>query len=76
MKLTTTIEVKDINVNLLSKALKPEIISLQNKRSKTVMKKDSKKIIFKITAEDSTALRATLNSITKLLTTYTKAGGR
>jgi tRNA threonylcarbamoyladenosine modification (KEOPS) complex Pcc1 subunit len=41
-------------------------------RSKFEIKEEAKKIKFMIEAEDSVALRATLNSITKLLTVYEK----
>ncbi len=50
--------------------LKPEIQS----RNRTTEKitKDSKKTKITIISEDSTALRASLNSITKLCTAYEK----
>ena len=43
-------------------------------RSKVEILKE-KNIIFKISADDSIALRATLNGITKLLTAYEKIEG-
>ena len=39
-------------------------------RSSIKIKNKNKDLIFAITAKDSVALRATLNSITKLLTAY------
>ena len=41
-------------------------------RSKFKIKKEKKGVLFLIEADDSVALRATLNSITKLLTVYEK----
>ena len=43
---------------------------LDSKRSETTIKKDKKDVVFSIKASDSVALRATLNSITKLLDAY------
>jgi len=41
-------------------------------RSKFKIKKEKDGVLFLVEAEDSVALRATLNSITKLLTVYEK----
>jgi len=46
----------------------------EKNRSSFKIKKEKDHVLFEITAEDSVALRATLNSITKLLTTYEKVG--
>ena len=49
---------------------KPE--TQKQDRSEFDIKEEKDGVVFKIKAEDSVALRATLNSITKLLTTYEK----
>ena len=45
---------------------------LGSKRSSCSIQKQKKGVVFEITSKDSVALRATLNSITKLLTVYEK----
>ena len=50
------------------KCFKPEI--QDNKRANFKLSKVKDCVIFDIESEDSVALRATLNSITKLLTVY------
>jgi len=44
-------------------------------RSKFEIKKEKDGVLFLVEAKDSIALRATLNSITKLLTVYEKIKG-
>lgn len=44
-------------------------------RSKFEIKKEEDGVLFLVEANDSVALRATLNSITKLLTVYEKIKG-
>ena len=43
-------------------------------RSRFQIKKEKDAVLFLVEADDSIALRATLNSITKLLTVYEKIG--
>ncbi|MBW2977363.1 hypothetical protein KY331_00815 [Candidatus Woesearchaeota archaeon] len=43
-------------------------------RSRFKIKKEKEGVLFLVDADDSIALRATLNSITKLLTVYEKTG--
>ncbi len=70
MKLTATLIAKDKGD--LFKALKPEIKQLNTKRSKIVCLQKKDNVEFNIECEDSTAMRATLNGITKLITVYEK----
>ena len=44
----------------------------EKNRANFTIKQEKDYVLFEINAEDSVALRATLNSITKLLTTYEK----
>ena len=44
----------------------------EKNRSKIKIEKKEKDIIFKITSKDATALRASLNSMIKMLTIYEK----
>jgi tRNA threonylcarbamoyladenosine modification (KEOPS) complex Pcc1 subunit len=63
----------EITVNNDKKLLKCfETEQGKEDRSKFEIKEEAKKLKFIIEAEDSVALRATLNSITKLLTVYEK----
>ena len=65
----TVIKVKD-NVEIVHKAFLSEQGDFG--RSKWTVDKKDDCVEFKIEAEDSTALRATLNAITKLLTLHEK----
>lgn len=56
----------------LVKCFGPELKKEKADRSSFTIKKKSKSLIFDIKAKDSVALRATLNSITKLCTVYEK----
>lgn len=58
------------NPSDLYKLLKNE--DIKTHRTECSIKKDKNGIIFNIVSKDSVALRATLNSITKLLTVYEK----
>lgn len=69
MKLNAEIIVED-DVDLLYKTFKPDIKPW--KRSKVKLKKTKNSLIFDIESNDAVALRATLNSITALLTVYEK----
>jgi len=71
MKYTTKIIV-DGDAKNISKLFEPETKEFQNKRAFYSIHKKGKKLEFNVTAEDSTALRAVLNSITKNLTVYEK----
>ncbi len=61
---------KDI-VNL-QQALLPEIKNNKWQRSSFTIKKEKKELIIEIHAQDAGALRATFNSITKLIAVYDK----
>lgn len=67
-----TAEVKAYgDADAISKCFEPEIEKKQN-RSRLDIKKKDDHVIFNVEAEDSVAMRATLNSITKLLTVFEK----
>lgn len=57
----------------LHESLMSETEKSTDKRASWTMEKEDNKLIFKITAKDSVALRAVLNSITKLITVFEKA---
>ncbi len=63
------------NPDIIYKCFCSESKSLKTDRSDYTIKKYKDYIEFNIKAKDSVALRATLNSITKLLTVYEKIGG-
>lgn len=69
MKYEAVIKVKD-NIEVVYKAFLSEQGDFG--RSGWTVEKTDDEVEFRITAEDSVALRATLNSITKLLTVYEK----
>jgi tRNA threonylcarbamoyladenosine modification (KEOPS) complex Pcc1 subunit len=52
------------------KCFKPELI--KKDRSEYTIRKSKGKIIFEVSAKDPVALRATLNSITQMLTIFEK----
>jgi tRNA threonylcarbamoyladenosine modification (KEOPS) complex Pcc1 subunit len=74
MKLKATIVVSE-DINIIEKAFMPEMKSLQKERSSVSLKKNKDTLVFTIKAKDSTALRSTMNGITKLLTVYEKTKG-
>ncbi|ADP77628.1 Protein of unknown function DUF2144 [Methanothermus fervidus DSM 2088] len=51
------------DAEIVYKSIKPEVLTAPSQRSKLNIKRDKKKILFKIIAEDSHAYRASLNSI-------------
>ncbi|MBW3015223.1 hypothetical protein KY330_02270 [Candidatus Woesearchaeota archaeon] len=72
MKLSAVITVTDsTDLEEISRAFEPE--EKRFTRSSFEIKNTNGKLEFHITAEDSTALRATLNAITKLLTVHEKS---
>jgi tRNA threonylcarbamoyladenosine modification (KEOPS) complex Pcc1 subunit len=74
MKFTAEIIVKE-DINNVHKLFEAEEKAFANQRACYEIKKNKDSLIFKISAEDSTALKAVLNSITKILTVYEKAKG-
>ena len=60
------------NPKILYDCFKPEI--LKGDRASVELKKKKKYLLFNIKAKDSIALRAMLNSISKLLAVYEKIG--
>ena len=60
------------DIHNIQKLFEAEEKTFDNQRAGYELKKTKESLVFKITAEDSTALKAVLNSITKLLTVYEK----
>ncbi|KYK26841.1 hypothetical protein AYK26_04625 [Euryarchaeota archaeon SM23-78] len=69
MNLSAEIIVKE-DINNLEKLFAAEEKTFKNKRAGYEIKKIRDKLVFKIKAKDSSALRAVLNSITKLISVY------
>lgn len=69
MKLKADIVVNN-DVDLIYKCFKPEMNKWQ--RAEVKIKKNNDNLYFNIQAKDAVALRATLNSITGLLSVYEK----
>ena len=69
MKLKAEITI-DNDVDLLYESFKPEL--KEWKRSTIKVKKNKDSLQFNIQAQDATSFRATLNSITGLLSVYDK----
>lgn len=68
-----TAEIKAFgDADKILQCFEPEIEKKQN-RSKLDIIKNKDHVLFMIEAQDSVALRATLNGITKLLTVFEKA---
>jgi len=71
MKLSAEIIVKE-DIHNIQKLFEAEEKTFANQRAGYELVKTKQGLVFKINAEDSTALKAVLNSITKLLTVYEK----
>jgi tRNA threonylcarbamoyladenosine modification (KEOPS) complex Pcc1 subunit len=69
MKVSAEI-VLDGDASNIEKLFSAEEKAFQNKRACYKIRKEKNKTIFKVSAEDSTALRAVLNSITKMISVY------
>ena len=69
MKLTAEIRVYG-DPEELYKCFEPELSDKKRANFRIIKKEDH--VLFEVEAEDSTALRATLNGITKLITVYEK----
>jgi len=65
----------DQNADALAELFKFEEKSFQNGRSSYKVRESKGALIFEIEAADSTALRSTINTITKILTVYEKTKG-
>ena len=63
---TATVHVKG-NAELILRSFAAED-KVMGKRSEYTVKKDKKGVLFTVNSQDSTALRAQLNTITKMLT--------
>nr|MCK4930312.1 hypothetical protein [Nanoarchaeota archaeon] len=72
MMLSAEISVKE-NFHNMEKLFAAEEKTFKNQRACYEIKKNKDKIVFKVKAKDSSALRAVLNSITKLISVYEKA---
>ena len=73
MKLTAEVYVTTPQLAALKHCFDAEIQSMQTERSTVVVHTTKETMHFAVAAKDSTALRATLNTITKLLTVFEKA---
>lgn len=73
MKLITDISIQSVDLSALQRCFAAEIPALQTERSSVSMHTTKESLHFAVTAGDATALRATLNTITKLLSTFEKA---
>ena len=73
MKLTAEIIVTSPSVSALRHCFDAELASMQTPRSDVTVHTTKENMQFAITATDATALRATLNTITKLLSVFEKA---
>ena len=73
MKLIADISIQSADLSALQRCFAAEIPSLQRERSSVMVHTIKDTMHFAVTAEDATALRATLNTITKLLSTFQKA---
>jgi tRNA threonylcarbamoyladenosine modification (KEOPS) complex Pcc1 subunit len=71
MKLSAEIIVKE-DIHNIQKLFEAEEKDFANQRACYELVKTKESLVFKIKAEDSTALKAVLNSIAKLLTVYEK----
>ncbi len=69
MKLSAEI-ILEGDAHNIEKLFAAEEKAFQNQRASYDLKKENNKTLFKITAEDISALRAVLNSITKLISVY------
>lgn len=69
MNLSAEIVVRG-DVYNIEKLFIPEEKTFKNQRASYELKRTKDKIVFKIKAEDGSALRAVLNSITKLISVY------
>lgn len=74
MRVTAEVFVQSSQTTALKKCFDAELGSMQTARSAVVMHQTKDIIQFSVTAHDATAMRATLNSITKLLAVFEKAG--
>ena len=73
MSLSAEIIIREDAENL-KKLFKAEEKVFKNKRASYQVIKKGGSVIFSAKAEDASALRAVLNSITKLISVYEKAG--
>ena len=73
MKLTADVYVTTSKLAALKHCFDAEIQSMQTPRSTVAVHTTKDTIHFAVAAKDSTALRATLHTITKLLTVFEKA---
>jgi tRNA threonylcarbamoyladenosine modification (KEOPS) complex Pcc1 subunit len=73
MKLTAEIIVTSPSVSSLRHCFDAELESMQTARSTVSIHTTKESMQFAVTATDATALRATLNTITKLLSVFEKA---
>ena len=70
MKLTANVYVHTPKVHALKRCFDAELSSMQTRRSTVAIHSTKDTMQFSVTATDSTALRATINTITKLLTVF------
>jgi tRNA threonylcarbamoyladenosine modification (KEOPS) complex Pcc1 subunit len=73
MKVTAEVFVHTVQIDALKKCFDAELTSMQTLRSTVAVHNTKEAMQFSVTATDATAMRATLNSITKLLAVFEKA---
>jgi tRNA threonylcarbamoyladenosine modification (KEOPS) complex Pcc1 subunit len=73
MKFAAEITLTADNIPALRQCFDAEIPSMQSSRSTVQVHTTRNTLQFSVTAQDATALRATVNSITKLITVFEKA---
>ncbi|MBU1199656.1 MAG: hypothetical protein KKF46_01335 [Nanoarchaeota archaeon] len=74
MNLSAEIIVKE-NIDDIERLFAAEEKEFKNQRAGYKIKKTKDKLVFQISAKDSAALRAVLNSISKLISVYEKTKG-
>ncbi len=72
MKFKATIEILDCDSDKFLAAFAAELKNPKNDRSQYTLTKQKKGVIFKIEAQDPTALRATNDSIIKMVIVFEK----
>ena len=74
MNLSAEISVKE-DIHNLEKLFAAEEKTFKNQRAGYEIKKEKDQLVFKVKARDTSALRAVLNSITKIISVYEKTKG-
>lgn len=72
MEYSAALSIATESVDALFCCLTPEVDAMQTKRSTVSMKREKNTLLLTVTAQDPTALRATLHGITRLLIVFEK----